>query len=241
MSRIEISQIRRDGDTQIRAKMNEAAIDDFAEALKAGDALPPVTLFFDRSDYWLADGFHRVAAAEMVGLDSVDADVREGGQREALLYAVGANADHGLRRTNEDKRRAVRKLLGDPEWGRWPASKMARVCRVSDRFVQRLKRESSTNSSEMPTTVVVERNGKTYEMNTANIGKGRKPHREETMEDDSAAEPTPPSKPRRLKAAMGKTIARQAISNMKQIKRSDTERAEGFQMMREFMESRRDW
>jgi hypothetical protein len=37
--------------------------------------------------------------------------------RDAILYAVGANASHGLKRTNRDKRNAVL-LLKDLEWGR---------------------------------------------------------------------------------------------------------------------------
>jgi hypothetical protein len=36
-----------------------------------------------------------------------------------VLYTVGANATHGLRRSNADKRRAVSMLLDDPEWAQW--------------------------------------------------------------------------------------------------------------------------
>ena len=52
--------------------------------------------------------------------------VRAGTRRDAILFAVGANGDHGLRRTNEDKRRSVLVLLRDEEWGaksdRWIAT-----------------------------------------------------------------------------------------------------------------------
>jgi hypothetical protein len=34
----------------------------------------------------------------------------------AVSYAVGANASHGLKRTNRCKRNAVMTLLKDPEW-----------------------------------------------------------------------------------------------------------------------------
>jgi hypothetical protein len=53
-----------------------------------------------------------------LGLAKISADVREGSRRDAILYAVGANASHGLKRTNRDKRNAVMVLLKDPEWGR---------------------------------------------------------------------------------------------------------------------------
>lgn len=39
--------------------------------------------------------------------------------REAILFIVGANASHGLRRTNADKRRTVERLLADEEWRGW--------------------------------------------------------------------------------------------------------------------------
>ena len=51
-----------------------------------------------------------------MGLAKISADVREGSRRDAILYAVGANASHGLKRTNRDKRNAVMVLLKDPEW-----------------------------------------------------------------------------------------------------------------------------
>ena len=69
-----------------------------------------------RSSYWLADGFHRYHAHKQAGLDDIRVDLRQGNLREAILYSVGANAHHGLRRSNEDKRRAVLRLLEDPEW-----------------------------------------------------------------------------------------------------------------------------
>ena len=53
-----------------------------------------------------------------MGLAKISADVREGSRRDAILYAVGANAWRGLKRTNRDKRNAVMVLLKDPEWGR---------------------------------------------------------------------------------------------------------------------------
>ena len=39
-------------------------------------------------------------------------------QRDALLYAAGCNAGHGLRRTGADKLKAVRLILADPEWAK---------------------------------------------------------------------------------------------------------------------------
>src|SRR5207244_1874771 len=85
------------------------------------------------------DGFHRLEAARLVGCTELGADVRQGTQRDAVLYSVGANAQHGLRRTNADKRRAVETLLRDEEWRRWSDSEIARRCSVNHHLVAEMR------------------------------------------------------------------------------------------------------
>lgn len=114
---MKLSDIRIDGGTQSRVSISEQAVADYAEAMTEGATLPPVVVFFDGTDYWLADGFHRYMATKRIGALEIDADVQSGTQKDALLYAYGANQSHGLRRTNDDKRKAVVGVLGlMPEW-----------------------------------------------------------------------------------------------------------------------------
>ena len=40
------------------------------------------------------------------------------------------NADHGKRRSNADKRRAVEMMLKDSEWGKWSDREIAAKCAV---------------------------------------------------------------------------------------------------------------
>src|SRR5690606_24706601 len=124
---------------QPRAEMDAVVIADYADAMREGATFPPVVAFYDGAAYWLADGFHRAEAARVAGLDSIAADVRQGTRRDAVLYSVGANAAHGLRRTNADKRRAVLALLDDDEWGRWSDGEIARRANVSQPFVSKLR------------------------------------------------------------------------------------------------------
>ena len=42
-----------------------------------------------------------VGLISATNLDKIEADVREGGRRDAILYAVGTNAAHGLKRSNK--------------------------------------------------------------------------------------------------------------------------------------------
>ena len=114
--RLNVDSVRLDGGTQPRAMLDGAVIAEYAEAMEDGKQFPPVTVFYDGSSYWLADGFHRVNAALQIGRGYVEAQIITGTQRDAVLYSVGANAAHGLRRSNADKRRAVERLLRDDVW-----------------------------------------------------------------------------------------------------------------------------
>lgn len=125
-----IAGIRRDGGTQIRVALDEETVAEYTRAIKAGATLPPVTVYSDLEHYWLSDGFHRIEAATRAGLTSIEAETRSGSQRDAILAACGANAAHGLRRSNADKRRAVETLLADPEWQKWTDRAIAKVANV---------------------------------------------------------------------------------------------------------------
>lgn len=167
---LQIAAIRRDGGTQPRAALDPATIADYAEAMRAGSTFPPVVVVFDGTDYWLADGYHRVAAAESLGESNVSVNVYQGDQRAAILYSTSVNAEHGLRRTTADKRRAVEVLLRDPEWRQWSDSEIARQAKVSRDLVQALRLSCGNPQDSAPAMRTVTRAGSTYTMNTANVG-----------------------------------------------------------------------
>jgi hypothetical protein len=168
MTTIFIADIRIDGGTQSRASIDQHVVGDYADAMAAGDTFPPVVVFFDGKTYWLADGFHRYEAYARAKIDSVLADVRQGTQRDAILFSVGANASHGLRRTNDDKRRAALTLLNDAEWAKWSDREIARRVGVSHNFVSGLRPSLSSDDSE-PRTYKT-KHGTQAEMKTAKIG-----------------------------------------------------------------------
>jgi hypothetical protein len=61
----------------------------------------------------------------------------------AVLYSVGANAAHGVQRSNADKRRAVETLLRDTEWSQSSDREIARRCAVAHSFVLKVRQELS--------------------------------------------------------------------------------------------------
>lgn len=172
MTTINIADIRVNGGTQSRASIDRGVVSEYAEAVRDGATFPPITVFFDGASYWLADGFHRYEAYSAAQVYDVPADIRQGTQRDAILFSVGANASHGLRRTNDDKRRAVLTLLNDPEWSSWSNREIARACGVSEYLVRDTRGICDKNADSQVRTVT--RNGTTYQQNTANIGASSK-------------------------------------------------------------------
>ena len=170
MATLAIKKIRLDGGTQPRAAINPFTVDDYADDMKRGDKFPSPDVFFDGTDYWLARGFHRVTAAERIGRKSIDVTIHQGTRRDAVLFSVGDNASHGLRRTTDDKTRCVVTLLGDDEWSKWSDRKIAELCRVSHTFVSGIRAAVSGNVARCERLAT--RNGTTYSMNTAGLRGG---------------------------------------------------------------------
>lgn len=145
-----IDLIRLDGGTQSRAQIDQTTVDAYAESIRNDAVFPPVVVFYDGKEYWLADGFHRVQAYKQEGCVTIGADIRSGTRREAILYSVGANAAHGLRRSNADKRRAVETLLRDEEWSKKSDRWIAEKCGVGHQLVgaTRCQLDDSSSSPE---------------------------------------------------------------------------------------------
>lgn len=197
---LSLGSVRTDGGTQSRVRLDAGIVQDYAQQFTANAAITAVTrgLTSDRlwwgdfpalvvyldGDYWLADGFHRAAGIEQAlkqaGLP--DSSIRNwrvrcqvvlGSKREAILHAAGANAVHGLRRTNADKRKAVETLLQDEEWRSWSDSAVAKVCKVDPKTVAGV-REKLTSTMEFHS----EMQRKTADgrvMDTTNIGRKPEP------------------------------------------------------------------
>jgi hypothetical protein len=161
---IEIAHIRTDGGTQSRSTLNQEVVERYADNMQAGDTFPPVIVMYDGSSYWLADGFHRLAAAKRLLLTMIAADVRPGQRRDAVFFGFGANRMHGLNLTNEDKRRAARALLEDREWGKMSNREIARHVGCTHTFVAKIREQ------------VMQQVAKTAESEQSESGNGYHPH-----------------------------------------------------------------
>lgn len=149
---VTLEELVLDGGTQPREAMDEGLIEEYITRMAVDDrgfVVDPegvtwqkLTVFEDEEErLWLADGFHRTMAARRANITSFQADFREGSLRDAIAYSLGVNANHGKRRTNADKRRAVERALMDPEWISWADARIARLCKVSRPFVTNVREE----------------------------------------------------------------------------------------------------
>jgi hypothetical protein len=190
---IPVETISVDQRAQSRAALNLDTVSEYAEAMAEGAQFPPLVVFLDGDGTpWLAEGFHRHRAAQEAALEAIACEIREGGLREAILHSVGSNATHGLRRTNEDKRRAVKILLQDEEWSAWSNVEIGRRCCVSDEFVRKVRASLPTVGSEPEPRTYRDRYGNVTQMRTAAIG--RRPD-QEPEQDTPSAPPTAPEAP----------------------------------------------
>jgi len=169
IKKIPLNQIETEAGTQIRFQINEETVLEYTEDLKRGDQFPPVILFYSGKKYYLADGFHRYLSHKKSKKRSIEAEVRKGNLRDAILYAVSANTRHGLKRTREDKQLAIRTLLKDRIWKKWSNREIARHCKVDHKTVGKIRKELT---GEIPSERTYKtKHGTKAIMNTSKIGK----------------------------------------------------------------------
>jgi len=175
-----LEKIRLDGGTQPRAELRLDTISDYAEAMKGGAQFPPVVAFYDGTDYWLADGFHRLRAWKQTFPDeAIETDLRQGTRSDAQWYSYGANKEHdtaGTRRTTHDIGRAVLAALQHPRSASLSNELIAQHVGCSEKTVDRYaKKIRDSTRDTVPSQRPLQRKGKDGRtINTANIGKNRK-------------------------------------------------------------------
>jgi hypothetical protein len=140
---------------QTRAVTDSAYVDELADRMRAGDVFPPIVLFSKGKESWLADGIHRLDAA-IKAQKTIGVDERKGDWADAVEFACGANASHGLRRSNADKRRAVKLALS--AFSNRSSRAIAELCGVGDDLVEEIRKASQV--SENDTCKRVGRDGK---------------------------------------------------------------------------------
>lgn len=161
---------------QMRSKGEEAdQVAAIMEAIKAGKKVPRVKVRVVKIGMgadpvaYVTDGFHTVKAYIGLTKKNVPCEVKHGTFTEAVIDAAGSNTEHlGLRRTADDKRRAVEALLELDEAKAWTNPRIADHCDVSKEFVRTVRgeRPQPAETSEPP-AARVGADGKKYKAKPA--------------------------------------------------------------------------
>jgi hypothetical protein len=186
MKKIEISAIRIDGGTQARLKLDQDIVKEYAECMKDGDKFPPVTVFYDGSEYWLANGFHRYFATKSNGELEIECEVKQGTLDDAVLYAFSADGRQGLSRSAEDNRNIIIRMIQHPVWGKWSNAEIAKHVGVSKMTVGRVKASLEKDKPAPTKKKYKDKHGNESTIETKNIGKTKE---KKVTKEETATEP----------------------------------------------------
>lgn len=168
MEYMKLNQITVDRRIQVRVGGLDAdTVAAYAAIFAAGGSLPPVVVFFDDRNgaLYLADGFHRVAAAQQAGLAEIAAEVRPGGLAGAVEYAEEANLTHGLNLTMRDKRAILeRRIARGHEWASWSNVRLAAALGVDEGTIRKWRRAMTSENSEVAPAKRVGADGRVYDV-----------------------------------------------------------------------------
>jgi hypothetical protein len=144
---------RIDGNTKSRLAINEDVVQDYADMITEANGewpFPPIDVFFDGTEHFVADGFHRFLAAHRAKRGSIPSIVHAGTATDAKIFGMTANDKHGLRMTKADKRACVDWLLDNG--GKMTQVDIAEKAGVCRRLVQSIVADRKPKFTPPPPT-----------------------------------------------------------------------------------------
>lgn len=181
VTHIELKKLVIDAGTQPRVAIDNDVVQEYGELVKSAakeeqpnpfdnlpdDKLP--TVFRDATGRCvLADGFHRYGGHKMAHEKEMKVAIREGSERDALIFSLSTNKEHGVRRTRKDVDRALKIALKDPDLSQSSNVNIARHIGCSE-----FKVRDTRKVTESPSVRTVVKGGKVRKMDTSAIGKGK--------------------------------------------------------------------
>lgn len=233
MRHVSLTSIRFDSATQVRAEINNQSVIDYADQMQSGAKFPPADLFEEGDEFYIGDGWHRLLAAQKNGDVTFPCEIHTGGRREAIKFALSANAKHGMPRTIADKQKAVEVALR--EFPDLSDREIGRICAVSHPMVGRYR---ETNWKSVPVESRLGADGKIRKVPMRHEPRGeveRAPAEErppiggsiEDIEQTARESAREPKKPTTI-ASNALQYSAMAISALSKIEEADPRRDEAF-------------
>jgi len=157
---IEISKIKANPDFMMRDKLDTKMVADYKERLTTILKSAPIMVYEVDGDYLLTDGFHRLAAARQLNMDTIPAIVHKGTFREAYAAACLANLQHGKPLTRPERKKAIRDYIKLKV--KLSNVAIAAAVGVSEITIRRYRRELEAEGEIEPQEKREKQDGKSY-------------------------------------------------------------------------------
>lgn len=155
---LKLKQIIKHRDLQVREQLDMNRVEFLTEVFEGWDAL---LVYRVDGKYYLADGYHRITAAERLGLEVINAEVVEGTFEDALLAGIEANSQHrGLPLTLKERKRAAELLL--KTHANWSNRRIAKIAGLSEGQLRNLRSSLENQGIIQPVEKRVGADGKEY-------------------------------------------------------------------------------
>ena len=141
LEELPLTSITLDKRLQMRPKLNQQRVERYSELISEGVSLPAAIVFDDGKKKWLADGWKRYRACEKAKCEVLYCEVRNGTFRDAFLFALGANGEHGESRDAETIDAVMKAVFADDELRKDSDRKLAVVCNVSRATISRYRKK----------------------------------------------------------------------------------------------------
>src|SRR5215471_3168314 len=142
MTTLSLDQIHVQEGIQPRITLDPSVVQEYATLYAEAedeDPLPPLDVFLIEETYYVADGFHRLAAAKQAQRTELVCHVYTGTQPQAMRHAAFANLRRGLAYSQHDRQRILERLLQDLDVSQRSNRDLAQVLGLSHVTVGRAR------------------------------------------------------------------------------------------------------
>ena len=108
------------------ATLSDSVLESYLSVMAKTRTCKPLSACFDGTDYWVFDGYHRLAALQQLGINSCQVKLYKGSRRDALRRYIADKL-----RSKEPKpqtrvfRHCLQILRADAQWSVLPSKQLA--------------------------------------------------------------------------------------------------------------------
>ncbi len=151
---VPIDRISADLSLQVRGGTDPSIVKEYVVIIKEHGQMDAVDLFFELGEpittetkFSIADGFHRLEAYRICGIEKIPANLRPGSHSDAIRFALQRNGHHGKAPTNAEKRSMAEHAVIDPEVGVLTDREIAAMIGCSASLISTARRGESRAAS----------------------------------------------------------------------------------------------